>query len=82
MDFSAKGPSAYALQGDLESVQAPFIGERLYVDNDPRYPAPNAYCIPETVGTGLKKSFGIKQTYDAASSEYTIVRGLKVGLRC
>ena len=44
------------------------IGEKLYSDNDPEYPAPNAYKIPESVGTGLKKSFGIMYD-DLASSE-------------
>ena len=64
-----KGPGVYALWRDPESGQAPIIGEKLYVDNDPGYPAPNAYSIPEATGTGLKKSFGIKYNDDAASSE-------------
>ena len=62
-----KGPGTYALQYDPESAQTPIIGEKLHIDNDPEYPAPNAYDIPETMGTGLKKSFGIK--YNDASSE-------------
>ena len=62
-----KGPAAYLLLSDIESVQGPLIGEKLHAENDLEYPAPNAYCIPETMGTGLKKSFGIK--YDATSSE-------------
>lgn len=61
------GPAAYALVSDLQSAKAPLIGERLDMDNDQQYPAPNAYCIPETVGTGLKRSFGIK--HNVASSE-------------
>ena len=62
-----KGPGAYALQRGPESAQVPIIGEKLYTDNDPGYPAPNAYDIPEATGTGLKKSFGIK--HNNASSE-------------
>ena len=65
-----KGPGAYTLLSDVESAPAPVIGEKLYVDNDPKYPAPNAYSIPETVGTGSKKSFGIKHI--EASSECQI----------
>ena len=59
--------------GDLESVPAPVIGEKLYVDNDPGYPAPNAYDIPETIGTGLKKSFGIKHNDTVTFSECWIM---------
>lgn len=62
-----KGPGAYALPSDVDSIQGPLIGEKLYRDIDPEYPAPDTYDIPETVGTGLKKSFGIM--YDTANSK-------------
>ncbi|XP_065909420.1 uncharacterized protein [Dysidea avara] len=61
------GPGAYALPSDVDSITGPLIGEQLYRENDPEYPAPNAYDIPETVGTGLKKSFGIM--YDDVASK-------------
>jgi len=64
-----KGPTAYTLFSDIKSAKAPLIGEKLYVENDPEYPAPNAYYIPETIGTGLKRSFGIKYDDKTASSE-------------
>ena len=47
-----------------------YCGERLSVDWDPHYPAPNEYRIPGLVGSGPAKSFGIKterQNGEAAS---------------
>jgi len=63
-----QGPGAYALPSDVDSIVGPLIGETLYIDTDPHYPAPNIYDIPETVGAGLKRSFGIMYD-DAASSK-------------
>lgn len=37
------------------------IGETLHVDFDPRYPAPNNYDIPSSIGDGEGgKTFGIR----------------------
>lgn len=52
------GPAVYTLP--IPIPPSPYCGERLSVDWDPHYPAPNAYSIPGLVGSGPAKSFGIK----------------------
>ena len=52
------GPAAYSLPSP--AVPVPLCGERLHVDTDLHYPAPNEYSIPETMGTGQVKTFSTK----------------------
>ena len=58
------GPASYSLQLPTPSSPGVVIGQKLKLDSDPCYPAPNTYTIPGTVGRGLAKSFGTKSDTD------------------
>ena len=42
---------------------APLFGQLLHSNTDQHYPAPNEYTINSTIGTGVSRTFGIKQDF-------------------
>ena len=58
------GPAAYAVELPTPKSPGKSIGQKLYVDFDSHYPAPNAYSVPDTVAVTPGKTFGIKNDID------------------
>lgn len=56
--ISSLGPAAYGLPQSV--IPAPVIGEKLDVNFDPKYPAPNKYDIPSSIDSNGGKTFGAR----------------------
>ena len=64
------GPAAY----ELPTPESPgkSIGQKLCLDIDPRYPAPNAYTLPDTAAATPGRTFGIKKDIDTGNREFPL----------
>ena len=65
ISFVCTGPAAYNLP--TPTCPGILIGEKLHVEHDPLYPAPNQYTISDSVYNKQAKSFGIKSNIDTGS---------------
>lgn len=48
------------------------IGVKFLTDHDPHYPAPNQYTIPDAVGKGPAKTFGIKNDITTGNPVHSV----------